>query len=122
MSYRTNRKTQTKFPVDTERIQVTRLGTRLHPTVEIPWNIEARTKDGRKFNLRVMAISRAEALQQAHEKFPLITIRRIYKGRIATARRIGGRVRRTAEALGRTAERIERALEGPEGEDGESLL
>jgi hypothetical protein len=120
MSMRTNRKTRNVFP--TERVQVTRLGTRLHPTVEIPWNIEARTKDGRKFNLRVMAISRAEALQQAHEKFPLITIRRIYKGRIATARRVAGRLSRTAERIGRTAERLLEGSEEEQREAGESLL
>ncbi len=119
MSYKTNRRTRTKFlssAPTVEGVQVTRLGTRFHPTTVIPWNIEARTKDGRKFNLRVMALSREEALQQAHQKFPLIVIRRIYKGRVATARRIGGR-------LSRTAERLERLLEGPDEENGgESLL
>jgi hypothetical protein len=120
MSMRTNRKTRNVFP--TERVQVSRLGTRLHPTVEIPWEIEARTRDGRKFNLRIMAISREEALQQAHEKFPLITIRRIYKGRIATARRVAGRLSRTAERIGRTAERLLEGSEEEQREAGESLL
>src|SRR5712692_2691926 len=97
MSYRTNRKTRTRFPTSTQNgngngVSVTRLGTRIHPTTVIPWNIEARTKDGRKFNLRVMALSRQEAINQAYHKFPLIKIHKIYKGRIATARRIGGRL------------------------------
>jgi hypothetical protein len=120
MSYRTNRRTRQKFitrPTMTEdnTVTITRLGTRLHPDVVIPWNIEARTADGRKFNLRVMALSKSEALAQAHQKFPLIKIHKIYKARIATARRIG-------ERLTRTAERIERALEGSGGDEGESLL
>jgi hypothetical protein len=119
MSYRTNRKTKQRFistAPTVDGVTVTRVGTRLHPSVVIPWNIEARTADGRKFNLRVMALSRGEALEQAHQKFPLIKIHKIYRARIATARRIGGR-------LSRTAERIERLLEGPDEENGgESLL
>ena len=118
MSYKTNRRTRTKFisiahPI--EDIQVTRIGTRIHPSQVIPWNIEARLADGRKFNLRIMALSKHEAMEQAMRKFPLIKIHKIYKGRIATARRIGGRITRTAE-------RIERALEGSGGDEGESLL
>src|SRR2546429_9667394 len=103
MSYRTNRKTRTKFLTSAptvDGVSVTRLGTRIHPTTVIPWNIEARTKDGRKFNLRVMALSREEALAQARQKFPLIVIRRIYKGRVATARRIGGRLESAGRNLG----------------------
>ncbi len=126
MSYKTNRRTRTKFmsraPI-VEDIQVTRIGPALRPTTVIPWNATLKARDGRRFNVRVMALSRNEAISQINQKFPLTVVTQIHRARVATARRIGGRLSRTAGRISRTAERIEKFLEGPDEENGgESLL
>jgi hypothetical protein len=113
MSYRTNRRTKGTFrtsPTVDDSITVTHLGTRLHP-----WNIESRTADGRKFNLRVMALSQKEAIEQAHQKFPLIKIHKIHR-----AYDIRSKI--TREIRTATAE-LAKELGGPDEENGgESLL
>src|SRR5438105_4509370 len=128
MSFRTNRRTKKVFRTEQSLATeptVTRLGTRLHPTAPIAFNAELRLRDGRKLNVRVQALNRNEAIEQINNKFPLAKIAKVYKARIATARRIAGRVYGTAEKIGRTAERIERFLGGNDSEsedDEESFL
>jgi len=47
-------------------------GSTLHP-----YKIVARLKDGRRFELKVNALNRQEAIAQVNNKFPLATIQKV---------------------------------------------
>jgi hypothetical protein len=121
--YRTRRKTGKRFPTQTQpQIEVT---NRRFPQ---PYDIESVTTDGRKFNIRVMALGQDEAIDQAMKKFPLITITKIRKGRIG-GRDTRGKLRTAGgvlRTLGRSAERIARLAreeeKKPREERGQSIL
>jgi hypothetical protein len=114
--YRTHRKTGKHYPVreKASTIEVT------NRKFAQPYDIESVTRDGRKFNIRVMALSQDEAVDQAMKKFPLITITKIHKGSIGGGRNIGGKLTsagRVAKTLGRTAERIAKFIDTESAEE-----
>jgi len=73
-----------------------------------PYKIVARLKDGRRFELRVNALSSQEAEKIAHEKFPLITIQKI--SRADKIKTIGGFLSTVEAALERGLARGESPL------------
>jgi hypothetical protein len=87
------------------QVQVTKVG------LAIPWLISSVTRDGRRFNLRVLATSESEAIQQVAQKFPLVTITSVRKDRSAEARRVGGKVRRGIGTAGRVVGTLGRSVE-----------
>ncbi len=104
---------------------VTRIGTRLHPTIPIPFNAELRSQDGKKFNVRIIALDEQGAVKQIHKLFPGANVHKIGKAKIAEARRIGGRITGTAGKVYHTAERIAKFLDKgdqTEKEEGESVF
>jgi hypothetical protein len=112
--YRT-RKTGKRYPVrEKAGIEVT------NRKFAQPYDIESTTRDGRKFNIRVMALSQEEAIEQAMKKFPLITITRIRKGNIGGGHNVRGKAEsagRVLKTLGRTAERIAKFIDTESAEE-----
>jgi hypothetical protein len=109
--YRTHRKTGKHYPVHEKSTQIEVLNRRFAS----PYDIESVTRDGRKFNIRIMALSQDEAIDQAMKKFPLITITKIRKGKIGGSghdlRGKAGTTGRALKTLGRTAERLARFID-----------
>src|SRR5437867_14080 len=90
----------TDFPLkETGQPTITRIGTRLHPTVPVQFNAQLRSRDNKKFNVRVMALNEGGAVKQIEKLFPGANIHKIGKARIATIRRVGKRITATAERL-----------------------
>jgi len=109
--YRT-RPSGKRYPVES-KVQVIR------PSLAKPYDITSVTRDGRRFNLRILARSETEAIEIAMNKFPLITVTGIKKSRLSSADRLSkartlGRGIRT---LGRTASRIARWLDTESAEE-----
>ena len=109
--YRTHRKTGKHYPMTERKVGIEVTNRKFAQ----PYDIESTTRDGRKFNIRVMALSQDEAIDQAMKKFPLITITKIHKGSIGGGGRdITGKARsagRVLKTLGRTAERIAKFID-----------
>jgi hypothetical protein len=83
-SFRKNKKTRKTFPVREPLIEVVKTGAKIHP-----FNVQTRLKDGRKFELRVNALSEEEAVGIVKDKFPLATITKLKRAdRYSTVRKI----------------------------------
>ena len=104
-----SRKDGTKYPISEPEVR--RVGGRavfgrskIHP-----YKVVARLRDGRRFELRVKALSKDEAVEITKTKFPLVAIHSVSRAdKIKT--------------VGKALETAERLLEGDDSNDGESLF
>jgi hypothetical protein len=94
---RTDRISKRKYPINVGEVEVVRVGGNrfLGVSREHPYKIVSTLKDGRRFQVRVNALTKNEAQRIFNEKLPLAVIKSISR-----ADKL-----KTAESLFRSAER-----------------